>query len=276
MHKVLAGAEVTGFDTGYAQLARVNDDSPLLGRVIDRVESRGKWLLIFFTGDLILLTHMLMSGSWHLYRPGERWKRPKRSMRVVIRTANWEAVGFEVPVAEFHTARSLERHKGVAGLGRDILAEDFRVADGAQALAEYGERNPDDEIGNVLLNQRVLAGLGNVYKSEVCFMAGVHPFRRMKTISRKEIEVMTELSQRYLGHNVQDGVKAGIITYTGLRRTTGSSNPGERLWVYRRRGEECRRCGTLIEMRKQGTGARSTFWCPQCQPIGAGEVSSCV
>jgi endonuclease-8 len=155
----------------------------------------------------------------------------------------------------------------VAQLGPDVLGAGFEAGDGFRALTEYGAANPEAEIGEVLLNQRVMAGLGNVYKSEVCFAAGVHPFRQMRTLTAQEIETLSTLAQRYMGQNVKDGAGGEIVTYTGLRRTTGSSDHGARLWVYRRRGEECRRCGATIEMRKQGVGARSTFWCPVCQPI---------
>src|ERR1700739_3592797 len=109
LDKALAGAAVIGFETAYAPLASVHDNTPVTGRTIERVESRGKWLLIFFSGDLILVTHMLMRGSWHIYRTGEKWWMGRDRMRVVIRTADWEAVGFNIPGAEFHTARSLER-----------------------------------------------------------------------------------------------------------------------------------------------------------------------
>src|SRR6202790_185233 len=125
MQRALGGKVVTGFDTGLAPLARVNDDAPLVGRVVEKVESRGKWLLIYFSGDLILVTHMLMSGSWHIYRTGERWQQGRSRMRVVVRTADWVAVAFNVPIAEFHTARSLERSAQVPKLGPDILAGEF-------------------------------------------------------------------------------------------------------------------------------------------------------
>jgi endonuclease-8 len=105
------------FETAYAPLASVNDQSPVAGRTIEQVESRGKWLLIHFSGDLILATHMLMSGSWHIYRVGERWKRARSHMRVVLGTPDLQAVAFNVPVARFHTARTLQRFAGVAGLG---------------------------------------------------------------------------------------------------------------------------------------------------------------
>jgi endonuclease VIII len=303
LQRALGGKVVTGFETGLAKLARVNDDSPLVGRVVEKVESRGKWLLVYFSGDLILVTHMLMSGSWHLYRVGERWQMPRRAMRVVIRvgaesssamqsgteeersfaSANdippsaflrrigypidvgWEAVAFNVPIAEFHTARSLERSSQVPKLGPDILSDEFTVEDGVARLADYGRENPDAEIGVVLLNQRVISGLGNVYKSEVAFAAGVNPFRAMRTITEREMERMVDFAQRYMKANVVDGKGEGIVTYSGNRRTAHAMDREERLWVYRRQGQECRRCGTEVMMRKQGTQARVTFWCPECQ-----------
>jgi endonuclease-8 len=270
LQRAIGGKVVTGFETGLAKLARVNDDTPLVGRVVEKVESRGKWCLIFFSGDLILVTHMLMSGSWHLYRTGEHWQMGRGRMRVVIRTMDWEAVGFNIPVAEFHTARSLERSEQVPKLGPDILSESFTVEGGVERLAAYGRENPDEEIAVVLLNQRVLAGLGNVYKSEVAFAAGVNPFRAMRTITPQEMETMVEIAQRYMKANVVDGAGDGIVTYSGNRRTTHSMDREERLWVYRRQGEECRRCGAAVMMRKQGVQARSTYWCPECQPwVGA-------
>jgi endonuclease-8 len=266
MQKALGGKVVIGFETGLAKLARVNDDVPLVGRVVEKVESRGKWLLIYFSGDLILVTHMLMSGSWHLYHPGERWRMGRNRMRAMIRTEEWEAVAFNVPVAEFHTARSLERSTQVPKLGPDILAGNFTVEDGVARLAAYGKEHPDAEIAVVLLNQRVLAGLGNVYKSEVAFAAGVNPFRAMRTITLKEMEAIVQFAQRYMKANVADGKGEGIVTYSGNRRTTHAMNREERLWVYRRQGQECRRCGARVMMRKQGEQARSTYWCPVCQP----------
>jgi endonuclease-8 len=266
LDRALAGKQVTAFDTALAPLARVNDDTPLIGRTIEHVESHGKWCLIYFSGDLILLTHMLMSGSWHLYRPGERWQMGRSRMRVSIAVADWLAVAFNVPVAEFHTSRSLTRNTQIPHLGLDILSATYTVDIGAKRLADFGLSHPDAEIAVVLLNQHVLAGLGNVYKSEVAFAAGVNPFRTMRTLTSREIESIAEIAQRYMKANVLDGSGPGIVTYTGIRRTTHSSNQEERLWVYRRKGEECRRCGTLIQMRKQGEQARSTYWCPRCQP----------
>ncbi len=266
MQGVLAGKVVTGFETGLALLARVNDDAPVIGRVIDRVEARGKWCLVFFSGDLMLATHMLMSGSWHLYRTGERWRMGMSRMRVAISVEGWQAVAFNVPIAEFHTARTLGRDKRIAGLGIDVLSPEYSVEGGVGALARYGAEHPEAEVGVVLLNQRVMAGLGNMYKSEVAFAAGVNPFRAMRTLTPGEMERLAEFSARYMRANVVDGKGDGIVTYGGNRRTTRAMDREERLWVYRRQGQECRRCGATVMMRKQGEQARSTYWCAECQP----------
>jgi endonuclease-8 len=261
LHQAFAGKTVTLFETAYAQLASGNDQSPVAGRIIERVESRGKWLLVHFSGDLILATHMLMSGSWHIYRAGERWKRARSHMRVVLGTADFVAVAFNVPIARFYTARTLERFAAVAGLGPDVLRQSFAADEAATRLLEHAS----EEVGNVLLNQRVLAGIGNVFKSEVCFACGVHPFRTVASLRSQELDCLLSTARRMLAANVVDGAGDGIVTYTGARRTTGSSNPAARLWVYRRAGSPCRRCGTSILTRKQGLGARSTYWCPECQ-----------
>jgi endonuclease VIII len=263
LRQALAGHVITRFETGYAQLASVNDQSPIVGRTVERVESQGKWLLIYFSGDLILATHMLMSGSWHIYRVGERWKMSRSHMRIFLATEAMEAVAFNVPIARFHTARSLERFSAVTTLGPDVLGESFPTNEAEHRIQAHS----DEEIGNVLLNQRVMAGIGNVFKSEICFACRVNPFRKVSTLRKEEVTCLLDTARKFLAANVTDTASDAIVTYTGLRRTTGSSNPANRLWVYRRAGEECRRCGTTILTRKQGLGARSTFWCPDCQPV---------
>jgi endonuclease-8 len=266
LQRALGGKVCTGFETGLAPLARVNDDAPIAGRTIEKVEAHGKWLLVYFSGDVILVTHMLMSGSWHLYRTGEKWWMGKDRMRVVLRTDDWQAVAFNVPVAEFHTARSLARQTQIPKLGVDVLGDAYTVETGVARLKAYGAEHPEAEITVVLLNQRVLAGLGNVYKSEVAFAAGVNPFRAMSTLTERELETMAEVAAKWMKVNVLDGAGDGIVTYFGNRRTTGNSNRDDRLWVYGRQGQECRRCGGTVAMRKQGEQARSTYWCPGCQP----------
>jgi endonuclease-8 len=271
LQKALGGKVVAAFETGLAKLASVNDGTPLVGRTVEKVEARGKWCLIFFSGDLILVTHMLMSGTWHIYKTGEKWWQPMNRMRVAITCGDYQAVAFNVPIAEFHTARSLEHSSQVPRLGPDVLADEFSIEAGVQALRERAASHPTDEIAAVLLNQRVLAGLGNVYKSEVAFAAGVNPFRQMSTITEREMTAMIDASRKYLKANVLGGSGNGIVTYTGNRRTTHSMDSSDRLWVYGRQGKECRSCGTSILMRKQGEQARSTYWCPTCQPWGVAD-----
>ena len=206
---------------------------------------------------------MRMNGSWHLYRTGEKWRRPRRDMRIVIETADWSAVGFTVPVAEFHSAASLLRKTIIPALGPDLLKQDFDLAAAVAGMREHD----GEQIAEVLLNQRVMAGIGNVYKSETCFICGVNPFRAVRTLDPSQLEQLVFTARKFLTLNVAEGASGEISTYAGLRRTTHTSDQTARLWVYGRRGEPCRRCGTPIEMCKQGAGARTTFWCPVCQPI---------
>ena len=271
LQKALGGKVVTAFETALAKLASVDDDTPLVGRTVEKVEARGKWCLIFLSGDLILVTHMLMSGTWHIYRTGEKWWQPKNRMRVAISCGDYQAVAFNVPIAEFHTARSLERNSQIPRLGPDVLADEFSIEAGVQVLRQRAASHPADEIAVVLLNQRVLAGLGNVYKSEVAFAAGVNPFRPMSSITEREMLAMIDASHKFMKANVLDGSGNEIVTYAGNRRTTHFMDSSDRLWVYGRQGKECRRCGASILMRKQGEQARSTYWCPNCQPRHAAD-----
>lgn len=264
LHRALAGHKITGFQTAFPKLSRVDIDQGISGRIVERVEARGKWLLMHFSGGVILLTHMLMNGSWHIYRPGEKWHRPRQSMRVMIATEQFIAVAFNIQIAEFHTHESLQRRRGLAGLGPSLLDEDFDPAEGVRRLLAY----PDLEVGEALLRQAVVAGIGNVFKSEVCFACGVNPFRRVASLRPEEASNLISTAQRFLAANVADSGNQ-VTVDSGMRRTTGRTNHEERLWVYKRGGDPCRRCGFQIESRKQGPDARITFWCPECQPAGS-------
>jgi endonuclease-8 len=261
LHRALAGSVVTGFETQLPGLARVDTDHPIAGRTVEFARANGKWLQIGFSDDLVLLTHMLMSGSWHIYRPGEAWRKSRFHMRVAIATHAIVAVAFDVPIAEFHTTKSLARRQGFNQLGPDVLAVDFDEAETVSRLAAQ----PDLDIGIALLRQSIIAGLGNVFKSEVCFLAQVNPFQPIRDLSAAQLAAIVSTARKLLSSNV--GALSGdqIVTYTGMRRTTGRSDPSERLWVYHRSGEPCRKCGTAILSRKQGIDARTTFWCPACQ-----------
>jgi len=240
LHRALAGATVTRFETQLPALARIDEDYPLKGRTVEFARATGKWIELAFSGDLILLTHMLMSGSWHIYRPGERWQRSRYHMRVVIQTEKILAVAFDVQVAEFHTAQSLSTRKGFSQLGPDVLSPDFNEAEAVNNLLAH----PDLELGTALLNQSILAGVGNMFKAEVCFLAAVNPFERVANLSRDQLTQIVEIARDLLKISV-------------------TARPP--LWVYRRTGERCRKCGDIILSRKQGTEARTSFWCPTCQ-----------
>jgi endonuclease-8 len=205
---------------------------------------------------------MRMNGSWHLYRPGERWRRPRGAMRVVVETAPWVAVGFDLAVAELLRFAALARQRDLRRLGPDLLAAEFDAAEAERRLRARAGAG----IADALLDQSALAGIGNVFKSEILFVAGVSPFRRVASLSDEEVRSIVAIARRLLLANVGPAKGDGIVTYTGGRRTTGRANPSERQWVYGRSGEPCRRCGARIEYARQGRDARGTYWCPGCQP----------
>jgi endonuclease-8 len=265
--RALAGKPITAFRSTYPLLTRFNDDTPLIGQLVASVESRGKWLLIHFSGGATLATHMLMSGSWHIYRHGEHWQQPPANMRIVIENAGFVAVGFRVPVAEMHTAQSLARNPKIPRPGSDVLSAQFDAPAALERLLEHG----DEEIADVLLNQRVLAGVGNVFKSEICFTTGVHPFCKVSALSPDQAQALIAAAQKLVAANVLEDSDDAIVTYCGRkRRTTHESDPGANLWVYGRKGEPCRRCGEPVRRRIQGPDARVTFWCARCQPMPDG------
>jgi endonuclease VIII len=262
--RALVGRPVTGFRSNYPLLTRFDDERPFTGQCVERVESRGKWLLIFFSGGTVLVTHMLMSGSWHVYRPGERWQQPGRNMRIVLENSICQAVGFRVPVAQIHTPSSLERDRRIPPPAVDLLHAAFDFETVARRVCACAA----EQIGDVLLHQEVLAGVGNVFKSEVCFVAGVHPFCKVSALGVVQINALVGTAQLLVAANAREGSPLMIATDRGQRRrTTRPSDRGEGLWVYGREGEPCRRCGERIRRRLQGPDARVTFWCPQCQPM---------
>ena len=266
LHRILAGRVVTRFDSVYPSVTRVAEDHPIVGRTIESVSARGKHLLIAFSGGLVLRTHMRMNGSWHLYRPGARWQRPARDMRVLVATAHAVAVGFNVPVAELLSTRQVERHSEIRALGPDLLAgagERFEYAVDTAEIVRRIRARGRDTIAEVLLNQRVVAGIGNVFKSEILFVAGIDPFTPVLSLSDADLERIVGLARGQLAASVLDRSKA-LVRSIG-RRTTRSLDPNAKLWVYSRGGKPCRRCGAVISSRKTGLDARLTYWCPQCQ-----------
>ena len=259
LQRALAGAAVTGFRSVYPALTRVDHDRPLTGRTVDSVRSIGKHLLIAFSGDLTLHTHMRMHGSWHIYQPLERWHRPQHDMRIVIDTARYVAVAFNVPVAEFLTAADLARHEAIQALGPDLADPAF---DAGEVIRRARTRG-NEQIHDTLLNQRVVSGIGNVFKSEVLFEARVSPFAPTSSLADDGLARILGAARKQMAMSIAPR-DATLSTAVG-RRTTGSLDPREKLWVYGRGGKPCRICGTAIRSKQTGADARLTYWCPQCQ-----------
>jgi endonuclease VIII len=233
-------------------LARVPRLEPLVGTTITSVEARGKHLLIGFSGGRWLRTHMRMRGAWHRYAPGEAWRLPAVRASCVLETDAAVAVCFDAPEVELLTAADLGGHRALRSLGPDLLSPEFDADEATRRLRERGAV----PLGEALLDQRVVAGIGNVYKSEVCFIERLDPWAPVASLSASQLAGVVANARRLLRATAEGG----------RRVTTGIGRPGASLWVYRRAGLPCRRCGTLIAGRRQGAQARMTYWCPHCQP----------
>ena len=209
------------------------------GMVLDAARARGKNLLLEF-GELVLHSHLGMSGGWHLYRRGERWRRPRRAAWVVMRGARAEAVQWGGPTLRLLSASRLRRDPGLGRLGPDILAPD---PDHCAVSLRDGE--PERALGDALLDQTLVAGIGNIFKSEGCFAARVDPWRRLSELDDEELRRVT-------------GATAGLM------QEAARSGRQPRA-VYRRAGQPCPVCGASIISRGQGDANRTTYWCEQCQ-----------
>ncbi|MCP2029938.1 endonuclease-8 [Okibacterium sp. HSC-33S16] len=244
LDQALNGATLTGWDLRVPAYAT----SDLTGERIDEVVSRGKHLL-HRIGDYTLHSHLKMEGSWHLYRPGSPWKRPAFQARAVLTTSDWVSVGFDLGVVEL-IARA-DEDSVVGHLGPDLLGADWDVNEAIARLSA----DPAVPSAVALLDQRNLAGLGNVYANELCFLRGVLPTR---PIGETDIPAMVALAYRLIMAN-RDRTE---------RTTTGDTRPGRQVWVYGRGGKPCRRCGTRIRSGSIGsdpTRLRDSYWCPRCQ-----------
>jgi endonuclease VIII len=259
LDRALSGHAITAFETQIAALVTVDRRAPVKGRTVHGVEARGKHVLISLSADLWLRTHLRMHGSWHIYRPGERWRAPRRDARIVISTAEWLAIAFSVTDAEFLTSRELDHHSRLGALGPDLLGGDFDCMEARRRI----RLAPATHIAEALLRQQSIAGLGNVFKSELLFDCRVFPFAPVAGISDAKLGELIERARTLITLNVaEQGVVAGSSTG---RITTGRLNPREQLWVYGRTGRPCLRCGTAIMSRGETEGRR-TYWCPSCQP----------
>ncbi|MBM4377233.1 MAG: Fpg/Nei family DNA glycosylase [Deltaproteobacteria bacterium] len=265
--RVLRAIEVPRSD------ARVRD---LVGVSVERVRAYGKYLVIELGCGVSLLTHLRMDGLWHAYEPGARWRRSRGAMRVMLEVEGTVAVCFSAPVVRFVRTRELARLLGPEHLGPDILGESFDVGDALLRLA----RSPDVPLGVALLDQRRIAGIGNVYKSEVCFHARLSPLARVSTVERAALERLVVLTREVMQDNVakrRPGADARRHhaphylyerdTTLAARRTTpkGCEVGKGPIFVYGRAGKPCFVCGAAIVRTYQGDARRSTYRCPVCQ-----------
>jgi endonuclease-8 len=242
----LEGKSLTAFSSPLPALA----EADLAGRRVDSVEARGKNLLIRFDDGRALVTHMRMTGSWHLYQPGQPWKKPQRLARAVLTTTDAVAVCFNAPLVELLSGRQLVRNERLRRLGPDVLGPGFDASEAARRLAA----SPETPIGEALLAQSVLAGIGNIYKSETLFACRADPFAPVAAFPAEELEEIARRARKLMSASLSGSPRRGPYA------------------VYRRSGQPCRTCGTRIRMQRQGTAARSTYWCPRCQPARAGNT----
>jgi endonuclease-8 len=233
----------------------------LVGATITSVDSVGKHLLIRFDSGLELRTHLGLRGSWHRYSPVERWRRPPSCARIVLQVAGSVAVCFDAPTVELFASRSESIHPVLSSLGPDLLRPGFEGEGAVEAARRL--RDPARAsltIAEALLDQRALAGIGNIYKSEVLFIERVNPFRRVGDVDGDALGRLILTARRLLLANREGGAR--VTTDPGVADRRGAG----RLWVYGRAGRPCRRCGAAILDRRHGRLNRRTFWCPGCQP----------
>lgn len=247
LHSVLAGRVLTRAELRVPRYAT----SELAGRRVLEVVARGKHLLHRIEEGLTLHTHLKMEGSWHIYRAGERWRRPGFQARAILATEQHETVGFSLGAVELLETR--READAVGHLGPDLLGPDWDEPEAIRRMVA----DPERPVGEVLLDQTVMAGLGNVYRSEVCYLTGVHPDA---PVGRCDAGRVVALAKRLIESN----------RTTGMQVTTGDPRPGRHRWVYGRAGRPCRRCGTQIRGRGSEAGGRVLYWCPACQPEPAG------
>jgi endonuclease VIII len=217
----------------------------LAGRKVLAVDAHGKHLFLRFDGDLTLHSHLRMTGAWAVHRVGERWKRAPRRAWLVLRSSGWEVVEFDGPVLELMSESRTRFDRRLAALGQDVIGERFEID---RFLGLLRKDDPGRPVGDALLDQRIVAGIGNVWKAETCFAVGVDPWRPLAELRDEEAVALIGFAREHMRESADaDGF---------------STRPRE---VYNRAGRPCARCGTLIRRRAQGENNRITYWCPGCQ-----------
>jgi endonuclease-8 len=249
LQKVLGGQRLVTCESLVLAVTRAE----FAGHVVAKVEARGKNVLIGFDDGRVLHTHMRMNGSWHVYRLGERWLKRTEAARVVLTTDDMVAVCFSAPVVRVIAAGALERAPDIQGLGPDLLAPTFDLTRARQNLRS----DPTREIGDALMQQRLVAGIGNVYKSETLFTCRVDPFSKVSTVDDDTLDRLLLEARMLLQRNVHGGPRGTRVALTGSRH-----------WVYMRAREACFVCRGPVSVRKQGAPPRSTYFCARCQHVG--------
>jgi endonuclease-8 len=244
LHEALAGRMLTRSDVRVPRYATTD----LSGRVVTGCLARGKHLLTRVAGGVTVHTHLRMDGSWRVRPAGDRIT-PSHRIRLILANDTWQAVGYQLGVVEILPTA---RESSVVGhLGPDLLGPDWDPAEAARRLASQ----PARPVGEALLDQRNLAGIGNLYKAETLFLHGIDPWRPVRAVA--DLGALVSTAQRLLDTNKE---RIGQVT-------TGSWRQGEETWVYGRAGRPCRRCGTPVRSAEQGRDRdeRITYWCPHCQ-----------
>jgi endonuclease VIII len=242
----LVGKEIESIETPQRRHALDRWPERLAGRAVRSVDAKGKHLFLRFDGDLTLHSHLRMGGWWGVFAKGERWRRSPRRAWLVIRTPEHDVVQFDGPVLELMTEGRTRFDQRLAALGPDILAEQL---DTPEILRRLRVGDPTRGIGDALLDQRIVAGIGNMWKSEGCWRARIDPWRRVANVSDADVTSILEETRPPMQASVERGGR-------GL---------GRDLRVFERTGRPCERCGTRIRQRGQGDDNRTTYWCPGCQ-----------
>jgi endonuclease-8 len=216
----------------------------LARRAVTSVDTHGKHLFVHFADNLVLHSHLGMSGSWVVYEPGREWRRSPRRAWLILRVGQHEVVEFDGPLLELLTEGRTRFHQRLAGLGPDVLASEL---DAKAVLARIRSDDPTRPLGDALLDQRNIAGIGNIWKAEGCWEAGVDPFRALQTVSDGEIEAVLDAVRPRMRRSAELGPKAIEPRVYGLS------------------GRPCPRCGSRIRAQGQGDANRTTYWCPGCQ-----------
>lgn len=238
---------------------RLVGPAPTPGRTIESVISHGKQLEIIWDDGLTLHTHMRMTGSWHLYRIDERWRKKTGQMRVAIEVTDWVAVCFNAPVVETYRQFDRHRHPGFGRLGPDLCRTNADLDECIDRMLDYVD--PKAVIAEVLLDQHVASGVGNVYRCEVLWAVGLSPFAMVGSLEVEDAEKLIDVAARMLRANLND-----------TRRVTVPGMAGG-LAVYGRNGQRCGRCGDTIQVKRFGEMNRLLYWCPGCQARGDSRVA---